>query len=230
MVTAPVMTGAVVAMVMPGGVEVVGQATNGLEAVEMIEAQRPDLVFLDVQIPELDGFQVLEALDYSHSRGVVHRDIKPGNLFVEEDGNLKILDFGLARLQASTLTANGQIVGTPDFMSPEQAEGRIVDARSDIFSAAAVGYLIVTGRAPFASGDLRQTLQALLTTPPAPMTDADAPEPLRRVLLRGLAKDPQARYQSCSDMLAELQGVPRSIGGTVSAWPPMTPSVGAEHP
>ena len=99
---------------------------------------------------------------------------------MQRDGGLKILDFGLARLHASTLTAMGQIVGTPDFMSPEQAGGEKVDARSDIFSAAAVSYLILTGRPPFTGPDLRRTLDALLREDPAPMTDAEAPASVAR--------------------------------------------------
>jgi serine/threonine protein kinase len=151
--------------------------------------------------------QLYAGLQAAHECGVVHRDIKPSNLFVQRDGILKILDFGLARLHASTLTAMGQIVGTPDFMSPEQAAGEKVDARSDIFSAAAVGYLILTGRAPFTGPDLRRTLDALLHEDPASMTDAEAPAPLREVLNKGLAKDPARRYQSSAEMLFALQAV-----------------------
>jgi eukaryotic-like serine/threonine-protein kinase len=151
--------------------------------------------------------QVYAGLQAAHECGVVHRDIKPSNLFVQRDGVLKILDFGLARLHASTLTAMGQIVGTPDFMSPEQAAGEKVDARSDIFSAAAVGYLILTGRPPFTGPDLRRTLEALLHEDPASVTDAEAPAALREVLNKGLAKDPARRYQSSAEMLLALQAV-----------------------
>jgi serine/threonine-protein kinase len=151
--------------------------------------------------------QLLAGLQAAHACGVVHRDIKPSNLFVQRDGCLKILDFGLARLQASTLTASGQIVGTPDFMSPEQAAGEKVDGRSDIFSASAVSYLILTGRPPFTGADLRRTLDALLHHDPAPMTDAEAPAALRAVLNTGLAKDPARRYQSSAEMLLALQTV-----------------------
>src|SRR6478672_4140900 len=132
---------------------------------------------------------------------------KPSNLFVQRDGSLKILDFGLAKLQASTLTAMGQIVGTPDFMSPEQAAGEKVDTRSDIFSAAAVSYLILTGRAPFTGPNLRRTLDALLHEHPAPMTNAEAPASLRDVLEKGLAKDPARRYQSSAEMLRAVEAV-----------------------
>jgi serine/threonine-protein kinase len=143
-------------------------------------------------------------LQAAHDCGVVHRDIKPSNLFVQRDGSLKILDFGLARLQASTLTANGQILGTPGFMSPEQASGEKVDFRSDIFSAAAVGYLIVTGRAPFAGANLTQTLQAIFQEQPAAITAEEAPEALSRVLFKGLEKDPANRYQRAAEMRNDL--------------------------
>jgi serine/threonine protein kinase len=151
--------------------------------------------------------QLCAGLQAAHEFGVVHRDIKPSNLFVQHDGVLKILDFGLARLNTSTLTAIGQIVGTPDFMSPEQAAGEKVDARSDIFSAAAVSYLILTGRPPFSAADLRRTLDALLFGNPAPLTDAEAPASLRDLLDKGLAKDPGRRYQSSAEMLFALEAV-----------------------
>jgi serine/threonine-protein kinase len=151
--------------------------------------------------------QLFAGLQAAHACGVVHRDIKPSNLFVQRDRCLKIFDFGLVRLQTSTLTANGQIVGTPDFMSPEQAAGEKVDARSDIFSASAVSYLVLTGRPPFTGPDLRRTLDALLLHDPAPMTDAEAPAALRAVLNTGLAKDPARRYQSSAEMLLALEAV-----------------------
>ena len=151
--------------------------------------------------------QLYAGLQAAHACDVVHRDIKPSNLFVQRNGSLKILDFGLARLHASTLTAMGQIVGTPDFMSPEQAGGEKVDARSDIFSAAAVSYLILTGRPPFTGPDLRRTLDALLGEDPAPMTDAEAPASVREVLNKGLAKDPARRYQNSAEMLLALEAV-----------------------
>lgn len=169
--------------------------------------------------------QLCDGLQAAHDRGIVHRDVKPGNLFVERDGTLKILDFGLARLKASTLTANGQIVGTPDFMSPEQAEGRQVDPRADLFSAAAVCYLILTGRSPFAGPDLRRTLTALLNDDPAPIKEAEAPAAISRVLYKALAKNPDARYASCSSMRADLQNVLDANGGQ-AAWKRIAAYVG----
>jgi hypothetical protein len=157
--------------------------------------------------------QTCEGLDSAHSHGVIHRDIKPSNLFVLSDGTLKILDFGIAHLAASNLTASGLLIGTPEYMSPEQAQGRQVDARSDIFSAAAVFYFIVSGRSAFGSTDLRKVLQAILRDEPQALTDAEAPEPLRRVLSKGLAKAPEDRYQRCTDMRADLERALRACTG-----------------
>jgi serine/threonine-protein kinase len=156
--------------------------------------------------------QICRGLQAAHERGIVHRDVKPGNLFVTTDGCLKILDFGLARLQTSTLTANGQVLGTPDFMSPEQALGRRVDHRSDVFSAAAVSYYILTGRAPFTGRDLVATINALIEQPPVPIEDPGVPRLLTRTLVKGLAKAPEQRYERCADMLARFETIRRSLG------------------
>lgn len=169
--------------------------------------------------------QLLDGLQAAHDRGVVHRDIKPSNLFIEPGGRLKILDFGLARLQASTLTANGQIVGTPDFMSPEQARGRQVDHRSDIFSAGAVGYLVVTGRLPFAAPNLRQTLHALLNDAPPPITETEAPAAIAAVFRKALAKAPEDRYSSCAAMRADLHH-PRGSLQMPAVWKRLAAYVG----
>jgi serine/threonine-protein kinase len=130
---------------------------------------------------------------------------------VRDDGVLKILDFGLARLQASTLTAIGTVVGTPAYMSPEQAEGRQVDARSDIFSAAGVAYFMLSGRAPFAAPDLPRTLHALLYDEPPPITETPVPDQLRRVLTRAMAKSADDRYQRAADVLADLIDIRRVL-------------------
>jgi serine/threonine protein kinase len=169
--------------------------------------QRPDARSLDTKIDLM--LQICEGLQVAHERGVIHRDIKPNNLFVQLDGSLKILDFGVARLATSTLTANGFLVGTPEYMSPEQAMGRTVDARSDVFSAAAVCYFIVTGRPPFGSQDLPKVLNAVMFNPPAPFNEGEAPEALAEVLLKALEKDPARRHRSCSEMAAELEKVRR---------------------
>jgi eukaryotic-like serine/threonine-protein kinase len=143
--------------------------------------------------------QLCAGLQAAHDLAIVHRDIKPSNLFVTDGGVLKILDFGLARLQASTLTANGSIVGTPEFMAPEQAEGRRVDHRADIFSAGAVSARLITGVSPFARPDLRQTLDALLNGSPAGLDAAHVTPAIRAVLLRALAIVPADRYQTAAE-------------------------------
>lgn len=155
--------------------------------------------------------QLYAGLQAAHAQGTVHRDVKPANIIVQADGQLKIFDFGLARLQASTLTANGAVVGSPGYMSPEQVEGRRVDQRSDIFSAAAVGYLILSGRAPFEARSLPLVLEAVLNEAPAPLSETEAPELLAGVLLKALQKSPDDRYQSCEELLADLRRVQNTV-------------------
>jgi eukaryotic-like serine/threonine-protein kinase len=155
--------------------------------------------------------QLYQGLQAAHAHTAVHRDVKPSNCFVQDDGVLKIVDFGLARMHSSTLTGSGTVVGTPAYMSPEQAEGRQVDERSDIFSAAAVGYFMLTGRAPFTAPDLPRTLLALLSDEPAPITETPVPEELRRVLSRAFAKSPDDRYQHCAEVLSDLDEVRRFL-------------------
>jgi len=156
--------------------------------------------------------QLYSGLEAAHAQGAVHRDVKPGNIVVSRDGHLTILDFGLARLKSSTLTAHGAVVGSPGYMSPEQAEGHRVDQRSDIFSAAAVGYLILSGREPFEAKNLPLALQAILHEMPAPLSVSEAPDPLARVILRALEKSPDARYQTCAEILPDLARVKATVG------------------
>jgi serine/threonine-protein kinase len=155
--------------------------------------------------------QLYQGLEAAHALDAVHRDVKPSNCFVQDDGVLKILDFGLARLRSSTLTASGTVVGTPAYMSPEQAEGRQVDARADIFSAAAVAYFMLSGRAPFTGPDLPRTLHALLYDEPAPITETPVSDDLWRILSKALAKSPDHRYQHCAEVLSDLQAVRRFV-------------------
>jgi hypothetical protein len=148
--------------------------------------------------------QTCEGLAAAHAGGIVHRDIKPGNLFVLSDGSLKILDFGVARLATSTMTASGFIIGTPDYMSPEQARGAEIDPRSDIFSSAAVFYFMLSGRKPFAARDLPTVLRKVQSEPPPPLTEDEAPPVLARLVMRSLSKDPANRHQSMTDFAADL--------------------------
>jgi serine/threonine-protein kinase len=170
--------------------------------------QRPDLPVADRLALII---QIFEGLDAAHAHGAVHRDIKPGNIFVQGDGCVKLLDFGLARTHTSTLTASGVVVGSPGYMSPEQAEGLRVDGRSDLFSAAAVAYLILTGRPPFEAKSLPAVLQALLQGAPTPLTRAEAPEALARIVDKALRKSPDDRYQTCAEVLVDLRRVRDSM-------------------
>ena len=148
--------------------------------------------------------QVCEGLAVAHAHGIVHRDIKPGNLFVMKDGGVKILDFGVARLANSSMTASGFIVGTPDFMSPEQARGKPIDQRSDVFSAGAVFYYLLTGRKPFAAPDLPAVLHKVSNEDPAPPSAGEAPPGLWRILTRALAKSTTDRYKDMGALLGDL--------------------------
>jgi serine/threonine protein kinase len=148
--------------------------------------------------------QMCEGLAVAHVHGIFHRDIKPGNIFVQEDGSLKVLDFGVARLADSNMTASGFIVGTPDFMSPEQARGAEIDHRSDIFSTGAVFYYMLSGRKPFAATDLPAVLHKVEAEDPVPLTDREAPTGLWKIVAKALAKSVTRRYQELGELLTDL--------------------------
>ena len=173
--------------------------------------------------------QAADALGKVHARGVVHRDLKPENLLIAKDGYLKIIDFGLAKLMdplahgaladAATVadvqvrTAEGVVMGTMGYMSPEQVRGETVDARSDIFSFGAVLYEMVTGVAPFRKRSSADTISAILgEMPPAPRVEnVTAGTELQRVLRKCLAKDPDSRYQGMRDLVVDLRQLRESI-------------------
>jgi len=203
-------------------------------AMELVEGRSLDLIlaeraldlpsFLDLAVPLAD------ALSAAHERGIVHRDLKPGNVMVTAEGRVKVLDFGLARLDSapsdpelsnsptqagSDLTSEGQVFGTVAYMSPEQARGDRVDARSDVFSLGIVLYQMLTGARPFAGASAVDTISAILRDTPVPLADrrADLPPHLGRVVRRCLEKDPRNRYQTSRDVYNEL----RELRGEVSA-------------
>jgi serine/threonine protein kinase len=148
--------------------------------------------------------QVLDGLGAAHALGVVHRDIKPGNIMVTPQGQPKIADFGIARLGLSALTAAGGVVGTPSYMAPEQAMGHPVDQRIDLFAAAAVLYEILLGRPPFAAPSLAETLLRLTAPEPADL-GALAGTTMGEVLARGLAKDRNFRFASAHEFAEALR-------------------------
>jgi serine/threonine-protein kinase len=149
--------------------------------------------------------QILGALDYAHARGVVHRDIKPGNIIVTLDGRLKVTDFGIARLDTTNLTQTGMIVGTPSYMAPEQYAGSDVDNRADLFSAGVMLYEMIVGIKPFTGGPGVISHQ-ICHQPHAPLSQVDPslPPALDAVIDRALAKDKQERFATAAEFARAL--------------------------
>lgn len=172
---------------------------------------------------------VLRALEYSHSRGVVHRDIKPGNIMITPEREVKVMDFGIARAlhdASSTMTQTAQVVGTAQYLSPEQARGERVDARSDLYSLGCVLYAILTGNPPF-HGDSPVSIayQHVREEPTPPShVNPEAPGWADALVLKALAKDPENRYHSAGDMRADIQralaGQQVSVGAAGAATAP----------
>jgi tetratricopeptide (TPR) repeat protein/tRNA A-37 threonylcarbamoyl transferase component Bud32 len=158
--------------------------------------------------------QVCEGLAEAHRLGVIHRDLKPQNVMVDEDGNARIMDFGIARsLKTKGITATGMMIGTPEYMSPEQVEGKEVDQRSDIYSLGVILYEMVTGRVPF-EGDTPFTIgvKHKSETPKDPKElNTQIPEDLNFVILRCLEKDKEKRYQSAGEVRTELTRIEKGI-------------------
>jgi serine/threonine-protein kinase len=209
------------------------ELVKGRELKEMFEANErfrlPDIVRI--------MSQVLGALDYSHRQGVVHRDVKPANIFVLPDGTAKVADFGIAYIESSNLTQVGTTIGTPSYMSPEQIMGLPVDGRSDIFSAGVILYQFLTGERPF-SGSSNTTMQKVLKEDPLPPSSLNlqVPAAMDAVVRKALAKSAEARFQTAQEFASALQATANPVAdpeATVLAANPLaaaTPSPAPRSP
>src|SRR5205085_8918877 len=158
--------------------------------------------------------QILAAVGFAHKHGIVHRDIKPHNVLVGPEGRLKVTDFGIARSGASQMTEVGSIIGTAQYLSPEQARGSPVDQRSDVYSVGIVLYEMLTGTVPFTGDTPLEIAMKHLSEVPVPPSELrdDVPEDLDMVTLRALAKDSEDRYQTAEEMDADLARLARGLG------------------
>ena len=204
---------------------------------ELLEGETLDRRIHGQPMPPADvvelALQIASGLEAAHAKGIVHRDIKPGNIFVTTDGRIKIMDFGLAMLATTrpaaasfdetspghALTAAGSTLGTAAYMSPEQARGEPVDARTDVFAFGAVLFQMATGRAAFGGATLATVFDAVLnTTPPPASTVAPGVSPdLSQLISKALEKDRQLRYQSVSDLRADLQRIAKGETSVTAA-------------
>jgi len=209
-------------------------------AQELVEGQPLSEIVTERKLPldELAGLAVplADALTYAHGRGVIHRDLKASNVIVNERGDPKLLDFGLAKMlgegalpdeQSTTLTISGAVFGTPGAMSPEQALGKTVDARGDVFSFGSLLYEMATGKPAFLGTTVQETLNKVLNSEPESLAvlRKDLPSDFTAIVQKALRKEPDERYQSMADLAADLRHFQRRTdSGLVPPASPRRPS------
>lgn len=156
--------------------------------------------------------QMLSAFDYTHKLGIVHRDIKPANVFLTDDGEVKIADFGIARIENSNLTQAGSVLGTPNYMSPEQCTGQSMDHRSDLFSIGIVFYELLTGEKPFNGNSMHAVMHKIVSSEPEKPSDLNpaVPAALNQVIARALSKSPSMRFQSADEFRKAIDAAMKS--------------------
>jgi len=199
-------------------------------AMEYLEGQTlRDVIKLRGALPVDEATRValalLDALDYAHRHGVVHRDIKPDNVQILPGGHIKLTDFGIARLMDEpSITADGQVFGTPSYMSPEQVAGKPIDQRSDIFSMGVLLYEMLTGRKPFSGDSVVTITYNIMNREPTP--PPGVPEYLSAIIRKAMAKDPAQRYQTAGEMAEDLRNRTGPIGASDTLSHAVPPSGG----
>jgi len=180
-------------------------------AMELVEGETLQQMLERWPLPLEQVFHVVEqicaALDHAHERGIVHRDIKPANIMVTPNGQVKVMDFGVAKIKSAGITSVGEVLGTPSYMSPEAVKGKGVDGRSDIFSLGAVLYELLTGAKPFTGENVTTVIYKIIgeqPEPPAAVNPALHPG-LNHVVMKALAKEREERYQTCAELVSDLK-------------------------
>jgi len=173
---------------------------------------RPGSLLPEDQVVQII-YKCAKALHYAHSRGVVHRDIKPSNILLTQDGDVRIVDFGIALVADSDVSRLEGVAGSPAYMSPEQVQGHPLDARSDLYSLGAVMYEMLCGQRPFRAGALGKLLRQVVQSAPEPLRDVrpELPEELEAIVMRTLEKEPDKRYRNGAELAADLTRVHQKL-------------------
>jgi len=173
---------------------------------------RPGSLLPEDQVVQII-YKCAKALHYAHSRGVVHRDIKPSNILLTQDGDVRIVDFGIALVADSDISRLEGVAGSPAYMSPEQVQGHPLDARSDLYSVGAVMYEMLCGQRPFRAGALGKLLRQVVQSTPEPLGQMrpGIPPELEAIVMRALQKDPELRYRSGAELAADLTRAHQSL-------------------